>query len=228
MSTQKIKARRARQTLPRTRRAPEKLGKLIDLVNLLPLDISDQSLRVSKMELDQAMWPDVGNWPKQMAALASALTPIIAELPAPIRNFIGPIQPDTAWEAKEKYGLLIEARSILRIIASLSKDSRSAPIRDTSIPIALRVDEHGWIKIENNLLIEALTEQVKRKGKKQEGIAVARIRKCPICQRIYWAGRLDKPSCSNQCGQTYRVREWRKNKSKPLYKAARVSKASKR
>jgi hypothetical protein len=44
-----------------------------------------------------------------------------------------------------------------------------------------------------------------------QGVQAYRIRKCPICSRIFWAGRIDQAACSKQCNQTRRARIWRKN-----------------
>ena len=41
------------------------------------------------------------------------------------------------------------------------------------------------------------------------GSEVWRIRECPICQKLFWAGRSDKRTCSVVCGNTHRQREWR-------------------
>ncbi len=46
--------------------------------------------------------------------------------------------------------------------------------------------------------------------KRLEGIEAARIRECPICARIFWAGRKDKFCCSDKCLAAQRSREYRK------------------
>lgn len=47
-----------------------------------------------------------------------------------------------------------------------------------------------------------------------KGIDVRRIRECEICQRIFWAGRIDKTCCSDACANVYHVRGWRDNYKK--------------
>lgn len=190
------------------------------------MDLSDRSLTLAKMDLDSAIWQDLGDWQKQLTNLATAYQPVVAQLPSSLQDFIGPIRPETIWEASKRYGLILDARKIFRKIAHLDLNFHSAPIPDLQISAALRVDERGWVKIESNVLIEALTEKV---GRKKEGIAAARIRQCPICEKIFWAGRLSKvasrePYCSLRCGQTYRQREWRK-KYQENYKQQRIRKA---
>ena len=38
-----------------------------------------------------------------------------------------------------------------------------------------------------------------------------RIRQCPICNTIFWAGRSDKVCCSRRCGHTLAGRRYREN-----------------
>jgi hypothetical protein len=37
---------------------------------------------------------------------------------------------------------------------------------------------------------------------------VKRIRLCPICDRIYWARRVDQPACSKRCNNVRHQRRW--------------------
>jgi len=46
-----------------------------------------------------------------------------------------------------------------------------------------------------------------------EKIEVERIRLCPICEQLFWAGRLDQIACSPRCGNTLRARRWRQEPS---------------
>jgi hypothetical protein len=47
-----------------------------------------------------------------------------------------------------------------------------------------------------------------------EGVDVARIRRCRNCGNLFWAGRIDKPTCSVACGNAYRQRKWRESSGK--------------
>src|SRR6185295_13719531 len=57
-------------------------------------------------------------------------------------------------------------------------------------------------------------------------VEVTRIRKCANCNNIFWAGRQDKPTCSNECGQVWRQRLSRdlSRRHGPQYKNARSKK----
>jgi hypothetical protein len=43
-----------------------------------------------------------------------------------------------------------------------------------------------------------------------EGIEATRIRECPICYKIFWAGRKDMRCCSTQCASVLRARNYRR------------------
>jgi hypothetical protein len=63
-----------------------------------------------------------------------------------------------------------------------------------------------------------------------DGVDIDRIRVCPICKKIYWAGRIDQPTCSKKCGALLRVRRWRvaypdKYKSQRYFRLERKSEA---
>lgn len=74
----------------------------------------------------------------------------------------------------------------------------------------VRINHKGKITFKNNGIINAL-----------EGIDAARLRICPVCEKIFWANRLDKIGCSTKCNQTLRTRKKRekeKNKFKSRVK----------
>lgn len=39
-----------------------------------------------------------------------------------------------------------------------------------------------------------------------EGVEAERIRECPICEKLFWAGRLDQTACSTRCANVRRGR----------------------
>jgi hypothetical protein len=57
-----------------------------------------------------------------------------------------------------------------------------------------------------------------------EGVEAARIRLCPICDRIFWAGRIDQPCCRKTCANALRVRRHRERYLK-RYKYQRYKKS---
>jgi hypothetical protein len=59
----------------------------------------------------------------------------------------------------------------------------------------LDVDAEGKLRLHAHPILEAL-----------EDVEAARIRRCPICDKIYWAERIDQPACSKVCNNTRRSR----------------------
>ena len=113
-------------------------------------------------------------------------------------------------------------RSILYTIARLHSNN---PLTTTSVPVApylenlvsVKTDAEGNLRIQHDPLLQAL-----------EGVEVRRIRECPICGELYWAGRIDKPTCKVKCAHVLRERRYRENYRKNYlekYKQQRYSKA---
>ena len=65
--------------------------------------------------------------------------------------------------------------------------------------VSAKTDAEGSLRIELDPLLRAL-----------EGVEVRRIRECPMCGALYWAGRLDKPACK-ECVHAFRQRRYREN-----------------
>jgi hypothetical protein len=49
------------------------------------------------------------------------------------------------------------------------------------------------------------------------GAEAGRLRRCPICERIFYALRLTQRACSKRCNQNRRVRQWRNKQSEYEY-----------
>lgn len=47
-----------------------------------------------------------------------------------------------------------------------------------------------------------------------EGVETRRIRRCPICDKLFYALRVTQQTCSHRCNATRRVRAWRANQAK--------------
>lgn len=108
-------------------------------------------------------------------------------------------------------------RSILYTIARLQSNNQ---LPTGSVPIApygenlvsVKTDEGGNLRIQHDPLLQAL-----------DGVEVRRIRECPVCGALYWAGRLDKPAC-DKCTHVLRQRRYRENYA-GKYKLQRYRKA---
>lgn len=189
-----------RQVL-RIKSAPEKLKELIALVNLLPSDI-----RTALQIFLAYKTTDLQDWINEYLK-------DIERLPKQLQEFIGPVQIETRTTVSSRYNLLLNAKELLRAIAEGQINNNLAlPITEALATLA--TDKKGKIVFIRTPLAEIL-----------EGVEAARIRLCPICDNVYWAGRIDQPTCSKRCGQTLRVRRWRGNYLEK-YKPQRVLKES--
>jgi hypothetical protein len=50
-----------------------------------------------------------------------------------------------------------------------------------------------------------------------EGVDARCLRRCPICQRVFFARRKDQKACSKRCNAVRRVRLWRENQDRHEY-----------
>jgi hypothetical protein len=109
-------------------------------------------------------------------------------------------------------------RSILYTIARCHDQSMNGLLLSGAYPenlVFVRADAAGNLRIEHDLILRAL-----------EGVEAKRICECPICGKLYWAGRLDKPACRTECAHVLRQRRYRKNYSEK-YKLQRYQRAEK-
>jgi hypothetical protein len=79
--------------------------------------------------------------------------------------------------------------------------------------VSVRPDAGGNLRILHDPLLQAL-----------QGVEASRIRECPICGRIFWAGRVDRPCCGKRCAGVRRTRRWR-DRYPEKYKPQRIKKA---
>ncbi|HEY0544875.1 MAG TPA: hypothetical protein VGC91_05700 [Pyrinomonadaceae bacterium] len=80
----------------------------------------------------------------------------------------------------------------------------------------ISIDEQGFFRVTTDSFNQLI-----------DGVLADRIRKCAICQRIFWAQRSDKWGCSEKCNNTIRQRRsyqnW--NEKGQQYLSARKKKA---
>ncbi len=67
-------------------------------------------------------------------------------------------------------------------------------------PISISIDENGFFRADINELINLINET---------NITANRLRRCFICNRIFWAKRIDAYSCQKSCANVFRQRLWR-------------------
>ena len=211
--------------------APQKLSRLIEIVNLVPptrqipdLDgrLEDQSGEgtLDELERGEQLW---------LEGLKDFIESLPEEKRQTLREYLFNIEdwrrsgaPFFFYFTVERYKLLREAQKTLHALARLRKNKRSdgKTLRlfpPLTVPAEIRIDKHGNITLTGQL-IEALSEKQ---------IDVDRIRECAVCRRIFWAGRIDAQQCgATKCKNTLGVRLWRERKD--IYNRERRKKASRK
>ncbi len=116
---------------------------------------------------------------------------------------------DTYFEALDRYTFIRESRIKLRAIVQHTQYLHSSWEKKLRLPKletqgTMKINKDGTISIENDPFAEAV-----------EGVDATRIRECPKCRRLFWAGRNTQLGCSTQCSTALRNRNLRKrNKEK--------------
>jgi hypothetical protein len=207
---QQTKAKLKRQVL-RTRSVPEKLDQLIQLVNSIP--------PAQELPYWTDIWIDYlkrrGN-EVSMNDIPEVYTEFVKQLPERVQNLIGPIRLETDFTAGQTYSFIRDGREILRQIARINNAKGEVSLERYSHLsfVRLKINDQGKLTFILPELVDIL-----------EGVEASRIKICRICENIYWAGRIDQPTCSKKCGQTLRVRRWRGNYLEK-YKPQRILKES--
>jgi hypothetical protein len=216
--------------LQRTKPVPEQLGKLIELVNLLPsekdlrthLAIEDgvsikDALTAKENEFEQADFEQL--FDKE----------VVRRLQKKLRHYIEREKKKSRWfplrRAQITFASLWDLREALQTFCHIWDSGEKPALHSTewfgNLPPSHQGIARVYINDEGKAQIDAglLTAL--------EGVEVARIRRCPICERFFWAGRADQKACSKKCNQTRRVRLWRE-KYQETYKQRRLKKAEKK
>jgi hypothetical protein len=126
--------------------------------------------------------------------------------------------PETFNVTLARYNLLRDSRDWLRAIAKRFRDPSAKRAKLFSLPpvqrlrVTARTDERAILHFAPHPLLKAL-----------EGTDATRIRRCPICGKIYWAERIDSGACKKTCKGTRRTRKWR-IRYQERYKPRRIAK----
>jgi hypothetical protein len=182
----------------RLRAAPENLQRLIELANSIPVDreFPDTSEVLSKAPAGLNI--------AELRALCLREFEVFPEDQFPaFRNFIGPVKPERLSILSETCDFLRGARETLKAIARLDKadvTGKDIPLPEKVVAFSLgwKTDERGIITMKQGDVSKAIV-----------GVEAARIRLCPVCKRIFWAGRIDQPCCTRGCANVLRVRRYR-------------------
>jgi hypothetical protein len=220
----------------RTRPIPLKLAQILDLVNSLPPEadrwLGVQNDRMTRLAIGASRIEE---------DFRRAFESFIVQLPAELQMFIcsdyAPTNPSAYEEAKKRYFYIIDIRDFLRNIAKNNAEMWTKyKSYDERLMLAYW-QARGIVNISSTITIinwsldkGRLNARLPSWIEDLREIEVIRIRECPICKRIFWAGRLDKSACSlKKCGQVWRQRLSRKawDTHGEQYKRARKKKKEK-
>jgi hypothetical protein len=129
------------------------------------------------------------------------------------REFVGPVNSKTFQVAASKYLYFVAARDLLPAIATVQQGRLvMPPSLGWEAIVHLELDSQGKVQLFPTKLLSPFL-----------GVEAMRVRVCPLCDRIFWAGRSDQPACSKKCAHTLRTRRWREGYA--IYKMQRYRKA---
>jgi hypothetical protein len=118
------------------------------------------------------------------------------------------------FDERELYSLFYAVRTSLETIARAAANPRHGEPTVVDIPVSATI----FITPSGTSLFRGASgqflEDVVRAG-------LSRIRKCPICSRIYYARRIDKGACSPRCCDTLNARKFRSPEKRRQYEANR-------
>lgn len=188
----------------RTRPVPQQLATWLDIAN----DVSEGRLRTAITELGSAygtfgyLLEPVAPANRAQERLHIAQTFFAEWSPTTVR-FLLPEDDtfDPALTARARLTMLPDIRKFFETIANAS-----AHTQDEWVPLPpgqmafLRI-ESGRLKIK---LAPFLIEL--------QGLEAERIRKCSRCGSFFWAGRLNKTACSEECSRVLRQQKYRDNR----------------
>lgn len=231
-SIQSMSRRKEKQASRFLNSPPEALGRIIEIVNLIPpdYDLPDLSEEV-RAQFWEAIKRDDLESAKQIfngeiqRCLKDAPAAFIDWLNIVVRHKV--IDVDYEWKDYspfERYRKVKQWRENLRIIAEGGKrfydfkksspeyfnsdrpESLKGSIDDVFTYLPLPAPSNHLITLSGKLQnwSDGFTEAIK-------DIDAWRVRECARCKRIFWAGRSDMWSCSTACAHALRSKRWRDN-----------------
>lgn len=220
-----------KQALQFIKKPPKKLAALIELVNGFPSDLE------RRREILPTALREKAEAEGKADLLAELIFKAINDLPDKLQNYVnmgfwdggesikGSLEVAKEGGVVERYCQLWDAYLTLREIAR-RPDKEAKPsiwILNTlyTAPVFLEIDREGILRDVKTLFFRVIAD---------EDIEARRIRECPICKRIFWAGRLTMNCCSPRCANTFRVHRhrYRTEEQKADYKFRRKRREEKR
>lgn len=222
----------AKQALQFFKKPPEKLAALIELVNGFPSDLERR-----KEILPETLRKKVEAEGRE-DLLTTAIVEAIKDLPNKLQDYVcmgfwdggesikGSLDFAKEGGVVERYSQLWDAYLTLREIARQPDEEKNKPaiwmlLPLYSAPVFLEIDRQGMLRDVKTLFFRVIAD---------EDVEARRIGECPICKRIFWAGRLTMKCCSTRCANTFRVHRhrYRTAEEKVDYELRRVKREKKR
>jgi predicted nucleic acid-binding Zn ribbon protein len=212
-----MKKVKRKQALQFSRPCPPDLAKLIKLLNLVPGEMRLHHLDEFKDEFDL----------NSHEGLDAALLEATKGLPEEVSNHVWRFEcvdedgfdaENALEEAIQRYETLCNAQENLPRLVKLGAASYPTrwaelwlrPLQGVSL---LTVDENG---------VSAF--KLDDFGRAISNVEITRIRQCPVCSHIFWAGRSDQKCCNTKCSNLFRVHRhrYKNDDEKADYKYRRI------
>jgi hypothetical protein len=215
-----------RQASRRLRPAPPKMAEVIRLANLLPFDFEpkDNSKGWSLYTRSIREVSDKVRSEELMRRSAQLLKESLDGSPKDFREYVWPKESELSIKVGDPrkhvekallaLGSVLEARAILTVLTRISMDPADtvdldddlAPLwgeegyRRTGVDLLglVTIDQKGIISIRHRPVDDSL-----------EGVELRRLRRCEICSRFFWAGKVTQRCCSSKCAHALRNRRYR-------------------
>src|SRR6266508_4463071 len=195
----------------RSKPCPRKLAAIISDVNMLPPELRLLSFHDAAASLDSGSSEVVG-LVKAEKALEKVLDHATEQAGVLVRDLIlqlpSALNDDPAgalWDRIYRYEFFRVARLSLQSLARMNTMLRP------------RLKTRGVSEIEVSETVKAWF------GDSFEPDEVARVRECPECGQIFWAGRIDKPCCGPRCNHNRQSRRTREKYGQGYYQGARLT-----
>jgi hypothetical protein len=219
-----------RSVTPKEKYLP-KLLEYIDMVNKIPEGIdlpSSERAYHATLERNALRRSDT----VKEDQIIKTYEAFLKELPKDLRRYVfsdrdlESIEKKVELLASLKFGLKVLAYSVTQemidgepINYTFDSLQEFAPDYLPTLTIKLGVNENGFIELQSSEFFDFVTANK---------IPARRVRDCVVCEKVFWANRLDKITCSKPCGNVLRQRAWRNRNSKALNAKRRSNYAYKR
>jgi hypothetical protein len=224
-------AAKAKRTVP----CPSRFADVLQIVNSVPVDFDfDARLDDQGKSAMQIMQGIIRELPLKEYGGFHGYTMTATKLLG-IKNPITGAKREDGAVCLARCRDLADARKMLRVVANayskaLKWDLHSRPgMIEVFMAHELRAPR-SWIKRDVHLALDAqagITLQSSDLFNVIEGIDATRVRQCPQCGLLFWAGRIDQPACSKKCVNAWRNKRWRA-RYKQNYIQQRCGKAEKK